>query len=214
MSKIVPRSETPRRPTTGQLGPKKAPDVHMFNGVEILDCLPLDKDWGMFKISMITKSGDVSSAKYTNSYMLSTLTIMKNHKIISGGFDCGKVFQPPLTSDEWKVMQESLESARSPKMVQQTCDPLSISGPPGQFEDEGHANKSDMERLLGAVATLRNNNKALEERVAELRMANFDLEDNFRALRISINAKIKRIAKAMGREALSTVTMSFTWPSQ
>jgi len=43
---------------------------------------------------------------------------------------------------------------------------------------------------------------ALEERVVELRMAHFDLEDNFRALRISTDAKMKRLAKALGKEDL------------
>lgn len=74
--------------------------------------------------------------------------------------------------------------------------------PPGQFEDDEQVIKSDHEKLLGVVATLGNNNRVLEERVVELRMSHLDLENNFGALRLSTNAKLKRVAKVMGREDL------------
>ena len=82
------------------------------------------------------------------------------------------------------------------------CDPPSINGPPRQFEDDDRAEKSDVERLLSIVFTLRNNNRALEEHIAELRMAHLDLDDNFHALCISTDAKMKRLAKAIGQEDL------------
>ena len=75
-------------------------------------------------------------------------------------------------------------------MVWQMGDPPSINEPPGQFEDDDCAKKSDVERLLRVVSTLRNNNRALEERVAELRMAHLDLDDNFCTLHISTDAKM------------------------
>jgi len=134
--------------------------------------------------------------------MPSTPTIMKNRKIIGGGLGRGKVFIRLITFNERKALWESLEAASSPKTVQQICDPPSINGPSGRFEDEDRVEKSIVERLLRVVATLRNNNMALEERVVELRMAHFDLEDNFRALRISTDAKMKRLAKALGKEDL------------
>jgi hypothetical protein len=59
----VPRSGTLKRSTTGQLSPKEALDIHVFNGIEIPDCLPLNKDRGDIKMVLITKSGDVSSAE-------------------------------------------------------------------------------------------------------------------------------------------------------
>jgi len=62
--------------------------------------------------------------------------------------------------------------------------------------------ESDVESLLHVVSTLKNNNRALEEWVAELRMAHLDLDDNFRTLHISTNAKMKRLAKAIGQEDL------------
>jgi len=127
---------------------------------------------------------------------------MKNHKIINGGLGAGKVFIPPLTSEEQKKLQESLESMSAPKTVRRARDPPSINGPPGQFEDDDRAEKSDVERLLHIVSTLRNNNRALEEHIAELRMAHLDLDDNFRTLHISTNAKMKRLAKAIGQEDL------------
>jgi hypothetical protein len=85
---------------------------------------------------------------------------MKNRKIVGGGPGAGKVFIPLLTSEEWKKLRESLESTSTPKTVWRTCDPPSINGPP---EDDDHAEKSDVERLLRVVSTLRNNNRALEE---------------------------------------------------
>jgi hypothetical protein len=85
---------------------------------------------------------------------------MKNHKIVGGGPGAGKVFIPPLTSKEWKKLQESLESTSAPKTVRWTRDPPSINRPP---EDDDRAEKSDVERLLRVVSTLRNNNRALEE---------------------------------------------------
>ena len=87
-------------------------------------------------------------------------------------------------------------------MVRRTCDPPSINGPSERFEDDDHTKKSDVERLLCVVSTLRNNNRALEERVAKLRMAHLDLDDNFHALCISTDAKMKRLAKAIGQEDL------------
>lgn len=107
--------------------------------------------------------------------------------------------EEPLTFDEKKWLRESLDSSSSPKSVRRKIDPPSISGPPGQFEDD-HVEKSDMEKMLRIVTTHRNKNRSLEESVAELKMANLDLEDNFRCLRISTNAKLKRIAKAIGQE--------------
>lgn len=109
------------------------------------------------------------------------------------------MFQPLLTSDDKKALQESLKFTSSPKMVRRTSNPTSINGPPGHFEDVDHANKSDHERLLGVVAKLRVENREPEERVAELRMSHLDLEDNFRALCLSNNPKLKRLAKAMGK---------------
>jgi hypothetical protein len=76
---------------------------------------------------------------------------------------------PSPDTDERKALQESLESASSPKMVWRSSNPPSINGPPGCFEDEEPAQKSDMESLIGVVATLRNNNRVLQERVAELK---------------------------------------------
>ena len=147
-------------------------------------------------------SGDVSSAEYSQSHTPLTPTFMKNHKIIGGGPRASKVFIPLLTSKEQKKLRESLESTSAPKMVWQTRDPTWINGLPGQFEDDDHVKKSDVERLLHVVSTLRNNNRALEERVAEFRMAHLDLDDNFCTLYISTNAKMKHLAKAVGQEDL------------
>jgi len=124
---------------------------------------------------------------------------LQDHRWWSGG---GKDFIPIITSEENKKLQELLESMSSCKTVRQTCDPPSINGPPRQFDDDDRAEKSDVEKLLHVVSTLRNNNRALEERVEELRMAHLDLDDNFRTLHISTNAKMKRLAKAIGQEDL------------
>ena len=80
-------------------------------------------------------------------------------------------------------------------------DPPPINGPPGQFEDD-REEKTDVQKLLRITAILRDKNRVLEETVSELKMAHLDIEDNFRHLRISNNAKIKRLAKAIGREDL------------
>jgi hypothetical protein len=42
---------------------------------------------------------------------------MKNRNIIGCGLGVGKVFIPPLTSEERKKLQESLESMSAPKTV-------------------------------------------------------------------------------------------------
>ena len=104
---------------------------------------------------------DVSSAEYSHSYTPSMPTFMKNHKIVGGGLGAGKVFIPPLNSEERKKLRESLESMSAPKMIRQTCDPPLINRPPGQFEDDDRLKKSDVERLLHVVSTLWNNNRAL-----------------------------------------------------
>jgi len=59
-----------------------------------------------------------------------------------------------------------------------------------------------VEKLLHITGVLRKKNMALMETVSELKMAYRDLEDEFNHLRISNNAKIKRIAKAVNREDL------------
>lgn len=176
----------------------KGPEVHIYNGVEIPDCLPVNKDQGEFQRALITKSSDVSSAEYTNCYMPSTPTWMKNRKVTGGGPGHGKLFVPSITSDE--RLWESLESASSPKTIRRTCDPPSIIRPPGHFEDEDHAEKSDVERLLGVVARLRTSNRELQERAAEERMARLDLEDSFHVT--FTNAKLRCLAKAIGKEDL------------
>ena len=101
-----------------------------------------------------------------------------------------------------KKLRESLESMTSPKTVRWTCDPPSINEPLGQFEDDDRTEKSDVERHLHVVSTLWNDNRALEERVDELRKAHLDLDDNFHALCISTDVKMKRLAKAIGQEDL------------
>jgi len=59
-----------------------------------------------------------------------------------------------------------------------------------------------VEKLLHVMGVLRKKNTALMETVLELKMAYQDLVDEFNHLRISNNAKIKRIAKAINRENL------------
>ena len=59
-----------------------------------------------------------------------------------------------------------------------------------------------MEKLLHVMGVLRKKNTALMETVLELKMAYQDLVDEFNHLRISNNAKIKRIAKAINKENL------------
>lgn len=77
LAKVPPRSGTPKRPTTGQIHPKRGFDVHVYKGVEILDCLPYNKDRGKFQRALITESGDVSSAEYSKSSTASTPMILK-----------------------------------------------------------------------------------------------------------------------------------------
>jgi hypothetical protein len=50
------------------------------------------------------------------------------------------------------------------------------------------------------MGKLRENNRRLEERLAEERIACLDLEDSFYSLRLSTNAKLRHLAKAMGKE--------------
>jgi hypothetical protein len=77
LSKGAPWSMTLKRPTTGQLSLKKAPDVHLFNDIEILDYLPLNKDRREFVWAGVTMSGDISSVEYTTTpnYMMETCDI-------------------------------------------------------------------------------------------------------------------------------------------
>lgn len=98
-SEVVPRSKTPKRPTTCQIGLKKAPDIHVFISYEILDCLPLNKDQGEFKTMLINMSSEMSSAEYTTSYSASTPTWMMSQQIVGSGVRQGKVFKPMLNTD-------------------------------------------------------------------------------------------------------------------
>ncbi|CAD6224123.1 unnamed protein product [Miscanthus lutarioriparius] len=183
---------------------EKDPDQGPTKGVEIPDCLPRNKDRGEFQMVLIIESGDVSSAEYSMSSTPSTPMILKTHKLVGGGPRKGKVFVPPTPPDERRVTWESLDSVSSPKTIRRTSNPLSINGSQGCFEGEEPNEKTDYERLLGVVARLKNNNIALQELVAELKTANFDLEENFCSLRLSTNAKLAHIAKAIGKEDILT----------
>lgn len=117
---------------------------------------------------------------------------------MGGGPRKGKVLVPSLNSGEKKELRESLDSSASPSICCRMDSPL-INGPLGQFEDD-QEEKTDMEKILRITAILRNKNRVLEETVSELKMAHLDMEDNFRHLCISTNAKLKRVAKAIGQE--------------
>jgi hypothetical protein len=70
-------SMTLKRPTIGQLGLKKALDVHPFVSLEIPDYLPLNKDHRKFVRAGVTMSSDISSVEYTTApnYMMETCDI-------------------------------------------------------------------------------------------------------------------------------------------
>ena len=149
----------------------------------------------------ITISSDtMESTEYTTSYTPATPPFWKTHQIVSGGPGKGKAVVPSLTTGEKKELRESLGSSAGPS-IWRKMDPPPINGPPGQFVDD-REEKTDVQKLLHITAILRDKNRVLEETVSELKMAHLDIEDNFRHLRISNNAKIKRLAKAIGREDL------------
>ena len=113
----------------------------------------------------------------------------------------GKVVIPPLMAEENKELRESLGSSTAPPSIQRRMEPPPIRGHLGQYEDD-HDATTDIERLIKVTAKFREKHRKLEERVAKLRMANLDLINNFRDLRISNGANIKRLAEAIGREDL------------
>jgi len=119
-------------------------------------------------------------------------------KIMSAGPRMGKKLIPSLDTKEWRALRESNDSTSG--SVHRRMSPPPIRGPPGQFE--GEQEKSDVEKLLHVTGVLRKKNTALMETVLELKMAYQDLEDEFNHLRVSNNAKIKRIAKAINKEDL------------
>jgi hypothetical protein len=166
-----PRSTTPRRPIAGQLAPRMVPAISPR--------LPISSE-GTSSLSV--------------SYTPST---PPDRRVVATGLGRGKVLQPPLTSEE-RNAAPSFNSINTPKTVRRTSNPPSINGPPGQFEDEDQ--KSDFDRLLGVVASLRKKNRELEEKVAELHMNRWELEDKFRTLRIGMGTKLKRLANTVGHE--------------
>jgi hypothetical protein len=110
----------------------------------------------------------------------------------------GKKLVPSLDTDEWRALRESNDSTSS--SIRCRLSPPPIRGPPSQFE--GEQEKSDVEKLLHITGVLRKKKTALMETVLELKKAYQDLEDEFNHLRVSNNAKIKRIAKAINKEDL------------
>ena len=114
-----------------------------------------------------------------------------------GGPGKGKVLLNPLTSEEKRELRESNDSSQS---VWRKMDPPPVNGAPGEFEEEEV--ETNVDHLMRITAQLREKNRKLVENVAELRMDNLDLEDNFRSLRISTTTKLKRFAKAICREDL------------
>ena len=110
----------------------------------------------------------------------------------------GKKLVPSLDTEERRALRESNDSTSG--FVHRQLSPPPIRGPPGQFE--GEQEKSDVEKLLHITSVLHKKNTTLMETVSELKMAYRDLADEFNHLRISNNAKIKRIAKAINREDL------------
>jgi len=105
---------------------------------------------------------------------------------------------PSVDTEERSALRESNDSTNG--SVRRQLSPPPIRGPPGQFE--GEQEKSDVEKLLHIMGVLRKKNIALMETVSEIKMAYQDLADKFNHLRISNNAKIKRIAMAINREDL------------
>ena len=149
----------------------------------------------------ITISSDtMKSMDYTTTYTPATPPFWKTHQIVSGGPGKGKAVVPLLTPGEKKELRESLGSSAGPS-IRRKMDPPPINGPLGQFEDD-REEKTDMEKLMCITSILRNKNRVLEEMVSKLRMAHLDIEDKFCHLRISNNAKLKRIVKAIGWEDL------------
>jgi len=110
----------------------------------------------------------------------------------------GKKLIMSLDTNERRALRESNKSTSG--SVHRRLSPPPFRGRPGQFE--GEHEKSDVEKLLHVMGILRKKNTALMETVLELKMAYWDLEDKFNHLRVSNNAKIKRIAKAIIREDL------------
>lgn len=137
----------------------------------------------------------------TISYTPSTPTAMKGRRIVGGDAGRGKAFEPPFTSKERRALRDSLDFVSSPQPIRRTAPAHPINGAPGQFKDEErHTDKDDVEHLFRVVGNLRKENRELEERMAELTLANYKLEDKFRTLRISTMAKLKHLAKAVGKE--------------
>jgi len=113
----------------------------------------------------------------------------------------GKAFVPSLTAEERKELRESLGSSTAPPSIWRWMEPPPIRGPPSQYENDNDAT-TDIEQLMKVIVKIREQNRKLEVMVAELRMANLDLIENFHDLRISNGAKIKRLAEAIGHEDL------------
>ena len=103
-------------------------------------------------------------------------------------------------------MRESIDSTSG--SVHRRLSTPPIRGPPGQFK--GEQEKSDVEKILHVTGVLRKKNMALVETVLELNMAYQDLADEFNHLRISNNAKMKRIAKAINREDLLEIPIGYS----
>jgi len=110
----------------------------------------------------------------------------------------GKKLIPSLDTEGQRALRESNDTTSG--SVRHPLSPPPIRDPPGQFEQEQE--KSDVEKLLHVTSVLRKKNTALMETMSELKMAYRDLEDEFNHLRVSYNAKIKRIANAINREDL------------
>jgi len=166
-----------KRPTTGQLALK---------GKSLV---------GTSKAPIPVSSNTTGSSAFTPSYTPASPLL---HKIVSAGPGIGKKLVSSLDTKERKALRESNDSTSG--SVHRRLSPPPIRGPPGQFE--GEQEKSDVEKLVHVMGVLCKKNTALMETVSELKMAYRDLEDEFNHLRISNNAKIKMIAKAINKEDL------------
>jgi len=171
------RATTPKQPTTGQLVLKGKSPV------------------GTSKAPIDISSNTTGSSAFMPSY---TPASPPFHKILSMGPEMGKKLVSSMDTEERRALRESNDSTSG--SVHRRLSPHLIRGPHGQFE--GQQEKSDVEKLLHVTGVLCKKNTALMETVLGLKMAYRDLEDEFNHLRVSNNAKIKRIAKAINREDL------------
>jgi hypothetical protein len=117
------------------------------------------------------------------------------------GVGCSKVLVP---NPVYKGKGHTESASSNPTLrVQQHHPPPMIRGPPGMMEftdDDMEEEKEEPSNEL--VVSLKQKITSLQEKVAELHLADYDQQDDFGVLHKATTSKLKRFTKALGDPSL------------